>query len=131
MKKIIKKEIRRLQEELPKFIDKLPRKSYAKSYIKWQIMLQENYTLSQNDNYQSQITSIFNELDLDCIELQRSGLLVLFLKIELENTIKKNRADPSKVLVPFTEAILHRIENNPPLLNEISEYLFKYYENII
>jgi peroxiredoxin len=125
IKNTIENQIKQLNQELPTYMASLPKDSYAKHYINYQLLLQEMSLLHQKEGYQPEIATQFNALDLSSSSLQHSGLLVRFLTIAIENTLKKQDPDALDYL---TDTSITSTKNNPKILNDISEYLFKYYE---
>lgn len=125
---IIQSEIEVLRERLPLYLQTLPKQSFVKHYVGFQNIWQEMQLLHQKEEFQPRIVEMFQEIDLTSAYLEHSGLYTAFLKTQLENILKKDVNNAIVTLNELSDTIVSQLKNKPILFNEVSDYLFKYYE---
>lgn len=128
--KQLEKEITDNTMQFEKYVAGLPITTYSKGYLKYRKIVQDIQEAKQKKEMSEIVEKEFKDIDFGNEVLQHSGLIKEILESYLEIVMTKveDKAAKEERLIKITDTILDKIKANPTVLNQISEYLFKYYE---
>jgi thiol-disulfide isomerase/thioredoxin len=129
MLKLITEEITLNKNSLTQYIAVLPKDCYAKQYLMYRQFLQDLQQAKKNPEQVSSIVQRFAGINLGSADLYQSGMVKGMFDDYLEMVLKHYKED--EVVAYLDQASDHLIadlKNQPKVLNEYTEYVFKLYE---